>query len=333
MNPKLFIRADGNFQIGLGHLVRCTALAQILKDDFEITFICREIPDASVAELQGGGFGCIKIDKEAEFLGKLTSNTIAVLDGYYFDTDFQRQVKATGAYLVCIDDLHDKEFMADLIINHAPGITPQDYKVQPYTKFALGLEYVLLRPLFLEQTKKKRIIEKIETVMICFGGSDPKSLTESTLEVLIKYPQFKRIIVVTGVSFKSTKSFERIIKKEGRINHYNSLGEKEMLNKMLDAELAVAPSSTILLELFAVGVPAISGYFMENQKESSIFFGNQESALVLGNMNYNYQEKLAEQLNKVFRMDCNKMIRKQKNIMKQTNANLVKIFQNVKILP
>jgi spore coat polysaccharide biosynthesis predicted glycosyltransferase SpsG len=219
--------------------------------------------------------------------------------------------------------------MADLIINHSPVVTPQDYYAQPYTQFALGLEYSLLRPSFLEQIKKKRVIEKIETVMICFGGSDPKNFTENALEVVIKYHQFKKIIVITGVSYKSTKSFELLIKSEVRINYRNILSEQEMLNTMLDAELAVVPSSTILLELFTVGVPAITGYYVENQREASIFFRNQESVLDIGNMNLDYQEKLSKQLNEVFRIDYNKMIRKQKKIMKRTNVSLIKIFQEV----
>ncbi len=58
---------------------------------------------------------------------------IVVLDGYHFGTNYQKQIKLKGAKLVCIDDMHDKEFVADLIINHIPRITPQDYNVQPFT--------------------------------------------------------------------------------------------------------------------------------------------------------------------------------------------------------
>jgi len=36
MLHKIYIRADGGKEIGLGHLVRCFALALMLKDDFEI---------------------------------------------------------------------------------------------------------------------------------------------------------------------------------------------------------------------------------------------------------------------------------------------------------
>lgn len=265
MKPKLFIRTDGNSQIGLGHLVRCTALAHMLKDDFEITFICRLIPNGTVSELKGEAFGCIKIKKEAEFFEQLTSNSIVVLDGYHFDTAYQKQIKSKGAKLVCIDDLHNKEFFADLIINHAPGITTYDYQAQPYTQFALGLDFVLLRPAFLKQAKNQRRIEKIETVLICFGGSDPKNLTQSVLQVVVEFPQFKKIIIVTGGSYYMTNSFKKLIVSENRIEHLHSLNEQQILSAMLESDLAIVPASGILFEVLAVGCIVITGSYINNQ--------------------------------------------------------------------
>lgn len=266
MKPKVYIRADGSQIIGLGHLVRCSALAYMLKEDFEITFYCKEVPDTVIAELDDSGFSCCKIENEDEFLSQLNGNTIAVLDGYAFDTGYQKQVKATGSKLVCIDDLHDKEFFADLIINHAPGITPQDYKTQPYTQFALGFEYALLRPAFLEQAKKQRTIDKIEAVMICYGGSDPKNLTQSTLQVAMKFPQFKKIIVVIGSTYQTTASFNRLIASDSRIDRRHALNEQQMLDTMLEAELVIVPASGILFEVLAAGCIAISGSYIDNQK-------------------------------------------------------------------
>ena len=263
--PKILIRTDGSSQIGLGHLVRCSALALILKHEFEIIFYCREIPDYILSELEVSGFGCRKIENECEFLGQLTDNIVAVLDGYHFDIEYQKKVKATGAKLVCIDDMHDKEFVADMIINHAPGITPQDYRAQPYTQFALGLEYALLRPYFLEQAKKQRTIEKIETVLICFGGSDYKNLIQRTLQVVLEFPQFKTIIVVTGSSYKSTVSFKKLITSDTRIDYRHALNEQQILETMLMSDLAIVPASGILFEVLAVGCIAISGSYIDNQ--------------------------------------------------------------------
>lgn len=266
MKSKVYIRADGNQTIGLGHLVRCSALAYMLKADFEITFICREIPDTFLTELEDCGFSCAKIENEDEFFDQIKDNIFVVLDGYNFDTAYQKRIKAKGAKLVCIDDLHDKEFYADLIINHAPGVRSNDYMAQPYTQFALGPKYALLRPVFLEQAKKERTIEKIETILICFGGSDYKNFTEIVLKLVANIDNLKKIIVVTGSEYSFLDSLNRIVNKDKRIMHYNSVDEKKMLSLMLDSDLAIVPASGILFEVLASGCYVISGYYVDNQK-------------------------------------------------------------------
>lgn len=284
MKPKLYIRADSNSQVGLGHLMRCIALAKMLRDEFSIVFYCNEISEIFISEIKNDDFDLVMIENESEFLEKITLKEIVVLDGYNFDTEYQRKVKAKGCVLVCIDDLHDKDFVADLIINHAPGINASDYKAQPYTKFALGLEYVLLRPPFLEQAKKLRVISRFENVLICFGGSDFKNLTLKVLGSVIKFKEFNKIIVITGPEYSTSAEFLQLVQSDYRIRHLHSLNEKQMLTSMLEAELAIVPASGILFEVLAAGCFAISGYYVENQK--SIYTGFQKANIILGANNF-----------------------------------------------
>jgi UDP-2,4-diacetamido-2,4,6-trideoxy-beta-L-altropyranose hydrolase len=283
MKPKVLIRADGSHQIGLGHLTRCTALAHMLKDKFAVTFYCRLVPDQVVMEQAAIGLKCISIADDNEFLTKTGSNCIVVLDGYHYNIEYQKQIRSKGARLVCIDDLHDQEFAADLIINHAPGIGPYDYKAQPYTQFALGLDYTLLRPAFLEQAKRKRVIRNVGTVLICFGGTDHKNLTQSTLNMVLELPQFKKIIVVTGPTYQITDSFRQLVVCDDRIDHRQALNEQQMLDTMLESDLAIVPASGILFEVLAAGCVAISGIYIDNQKFVYENFRNSGQIIDSGN--------------------------------------------------
>ncbi|MDD5571194.1 MAG: UDP-2,4-diacetamido-2,4,6-trideoxy-beta-L-altropyranose hydrolase [Bacteroidales bacterium] len=265
MRHKVFIRTDAGNQIGLGHLIRCMALAYMLKEEFDITFVCKEIPTQIEKEIKQNLRGLIKIDNEESFFNIISSNDIVVLDGYNFDTDYQKQIKNKGCKLVCIDDLHDKEFVADLIINHAPGVKQQDYKAQPYTQFALGHEYALLRPAFLEQAKKERKIGKTETVLICFGGSDNKNLTESTLKVVSGFQNFKKIIVITGHAYNHLNTLMSLINGDQRIVHHHGADEKQMLALMLETDLAIVPASGTLFEVLTTQTYVISGCYVDNQ--------------------------------------------------------------------
>lgn len=295
MNNTVIFRVDGNPELGLGHLMRCISLANMLKERFEIKFVSRLIPDELKDEFVNYDFRLQIINTEGKFFNLLKQDYIVVLDGYDFDSIYQKQVKTLGCKLVCIDDIYDKEFYADLIINHAPGVLSAHYKAQPYTHFALGPDYALLRPSFLEEAKKERKIEKIEKVFICFGGSDYQNFTESTLKVVVDFSQFKQIIVVTGSGYIHLNSLSSLIKSDQRIIHYHAADENLMLRIMQEANLAIVPASGILFEVLSTGMIAISGYHLENQKSIYLGFRNLSAIHDAGTFNH-----LVKNLNDIF---------------------------------
>ncbi len=263
---KIYFRADGSTTIGLGHLIRSLALAQMLSDHFTIIFCCAAIPASIKGKIRKLHFEFIAIENDAAFTALLFKGDVAVLDGYHFPEKLHADIKQKGCKLVCIDDLHEQVFLADLIINHAPGIYPSDYKALPETQFALGLDYVLLRPPFLQAARlnKKRAVA--ENIFVCFGGSDVKNFTATVITVLKEFRQFKKIYVVTGASYLFLDSLIPLIKEDKRIKHYKDIDEYEMSRLITDSSLAVVPCSSILLEVLACGVAAVSSMYADNQQ-------------------------------------------------------------------
>lgn len=267
MSNKVLIRVDGSSQIGLGHVVRCVALAQMLKEEFQIHFISKEIPESIIEDIISNGFDFTQIETEDAFFENLTGKEIVVLDNYFFDTAYQLKIKEiSNCQLVCIDDLHDKDFYADLIINHAPGVKPEDYNAQSYTQFALGLDYALLRPAFLTGAKQLREIAKIETVFVCFGGSDIKNITSRCLSALVEINKFNKIIVVLGTSFQNPEEVINILDGRDHIELYQGVDEKKMYELLKISDLAIVPASGVLLEAISAGCAVVSGSYVENQK-------------------------------------------------------------------
>ncbi|MGF7079856.1 UDP-2,4-diacetamido-2,4,6-trideoxy-beta-L-altropyranose hydrolase [Mucilaginibacter sp. UYCu711] len=262
MKDKVYIRVDASPKIGLGHLVRCLALADMLKDKFNICFVCLSIPDEVISTFHAS-FALKVIENESDFFSMISKDDIVVIDAYHFKSDYQLTIKAKARSLVVIDDLHDKEIFADLVINHAPGIKIKDYRYQGYTKFALGPDYALLRPEFLNSALKKRVILKINTVFICFGGSDINNLTYTTLLEVIRYQQFKKIIVVVGSSYLYHTSLASIT--DFRVHFYNGVSAQRMVEIMHEAELAIVPASGILFECLSAKNIIITGKYIDNQ--------------------------------------------------------------------
>ncbi len=266
MGRTVLIRTDGSSKIGLGHLVRCLALADMLKDEYIITFNSIEIPEEFLKIIANKGFYSRKLGSENEFLDLLSGNEIVILDHYELDSDYQKEVKKKGSKLVCIDDLHEMEFFADLVINHLPGAKPEDYKAQNYTHFALGIDYALLRPSFLKNKTKREKISKLDSVFICFGGSDIKNLTREVLLTVSEKKQFKTIHIVVGPAYNKYENLEEIINSDERIKLHRNLGEVEMIKLMNKCDLAIVPASGILYEVISTGMPVITGSYVSNQK-------------------------------------------------------------------
>lgn len=292
MNQKVFIRADGSSDVGLGHIVRCISLAHMLKNEFSIHFFSLKIPDSLKNEIIQNGWEITVIEKESDFVNDLTGNEIVVLDGYQFDTDYQRQIKSKECKLVCIDDFHDQHFYADLVINHAPGVAKDDYKGEPYTKYLLGPDYALLRLEFLETKsyENKKISTDVNKIFVCFGGSDSKNLTAKVLSWLPS--ENYSVTLVLGNAYPHRDELNTVIedRKDLEIVVKKSLSAKEMSNELEQADLAVVPASGILFEVISTGLPVISGYYTENQQ--NVYSGFKANNVFYDAKSFNEQDFL-----------------------------------------
>ncbi|PKQ70846.1 UDP-2,4-diacetamido-2,4,6-trideoxy-beta-L-altropyranose hydrolase [Raineya orbicola] len=271
---KIYFRADGNTKIGLGHITRSLALADMLKEYFDIWVMIQQPSREVIKQIHEVTPNIIELSpsenylEEARFIAEkyLTGEEIVVLDGYNFQTDYQRIIKSKGVKLVCIDDLHAWHFVADVVINHAGGVKESDYSCEPYTKLCLGLEYALLRKPFLEAAKQERKIEKIENVFICFGGSDPHNFTEKALNACIEAQVFREIHVVVGSAYTHFASLKDLTIQEKNVFLYQNLNAQDLCNVMQKCQVGIVSASSIAYECLAVGMYLIVGYYAENQK-------------------------------------------------------------------
>lgn len=329
MKDKVYIRADGGPEIGLGHLVRCMALAQMLKSEFSIHFFTKEIPPNLSNDIISQGFLLNRISSENDFFSFLTGKEIVVLDHYDFSVNYQKQIKSKGSKLVCIDDLHDKEFVADLIINHSPGINMRDYKAQPYTSFALGPRYALLRPVFLEAAKNKKVTRQIKTVMICFGGSDYKNMTKKVLEVVKEIKNFQKITVVLGAANPHLCTFDDLQLNDNRIEIFSALNEEQMCTLMMSTDLAIVPSSGILFEVVAAGCIPLTCYYADNQRKLFRFIEKNSGIPTFNGFGY-IRDELTSSINKVINnLNAYNFIPMREEIEKSpyNNRNIFKILK------
>lgn len=271
MTKKVIFRADGNSTTGLGHLYRLFSLVEIIKDTLDFVFLTHETSTDSVIPKSYGKTiipATIKIDDEPQWLRNNfpPEEYIIVADGYQFKAPYQKELKNKGYSLVYIDDLSKEHMFADLVINHSPYLKEDHYKKEAYTKLALGTQYALLRPLFLNQAKQNRSIKTIDEVFVCFGGADPFNLSVKAVQALIQISSIKKTHVVLGGAYKHQEIFTLKKTHSNKIKTYNNLSEEQLLCVMRLCDFAIAPASTILFELCCVKMPILSGFYVDNQE-------------------------------------------------------------------
>lgn len=263
---KVFFRADAGAGIGYGHFIRTLALADMLKDDFDCTFFTSEPTPYQISELKSvcRHIALEEKNKFTAFLDYLTGDEIVVLDNYFYTTDYQDSIKEKGCKLVCIDDMHDRHYVADLIVNQGICWTREDYSCEPYTRFAFGLRYALLRKPFFEACKARKskgaMADKLN-VVVAFGGSDFLDLTQKTIAGILDEPTVETVTAIVGDRYSSDRMID-----SPRVVYRKNLSAKEVADVFLNTDLAIMPASTMMNEAMACGSRIIGGYYVRNQE-------------------------------------------------------------------
>jgi len=257
MKPKIYLRADGNSEIGLGHVIRSLALAEMLNEDFDCIFATRFLTDYIHSEARKICNNIIKLPETDNhfdaFLSILTGNEIVVLDNYFFTTQYQQKIKDRGCKLVCIDDMHNKHFVADVVINHAGEISAGAYSVESYTQLCLGVQYVLLRKDFLEAAYLRNKSTHNNNLLICLGGADPHSHILQILHQLQEKHFCFNIHLVLGNAFMYREALDTFLKNTTLgVQNYYDLSPKEMVSLMQHCSQAICTPSTTSMEYLTV---------------------------------------------------------------------------------
>lgn len=216
-------------------------------------------------EIFENGFELTRIVNESDFKNQLERNQLVVIDGYNFDTEYMKSIKNNGPKLAVIDDFCDKNYFADIIINASPAAEKSKYIALPHTRFALGLDYALLRKRFIYLSTKPRKINKINTVLVCFGGADKQNLTLKVITELKKLNGLSKIIAVVGSVNSFYDHIMHLSCTDNRIVVKQNFNEEQMTSVLLEADVTVTSASGIALEAICCGCIPVIGITAKNQ--------------------------------------------------------------------
>ena len=277
---KILLRADGNSIVGLGHVYRLLALAEMLKDDFKCSFAISQPSDFIKNEIRKLEINLIELDyfeyklpdrklPSDEIIFDLESilegDEIVILDGYWFGINYQNKIKNKGSKLVCIDDFCNENTRADAIINHAPNIDKSNFSEEFKSKFYSGLDYSIIRkPFFQNFTTPKQTTPK---AYISLGGSDYFGYSFELAKLLVATNYFDEINVLCNNNFdeKLLQSIRNLNSQNIKVHLHFSLSASQIVDLLDECTHAFVSASTVLFEAYARGLVCFTGYYTQNQ--------------------------------------------------------------------
>lgn len=304
---SIIIRVDGNSKIGLGHIYRMIAFAGIILERYKVIFAINSPSEQVTNLLNLNKLEFVDVNTNGGFdfftqVKKSVNPFCVVLDGYHFDSNYQKRLKELGYKVISIDGVYSTHFYSDAVINYNLHADADKYIKQEYTKLFLGPDYCFLRGSFLEAAERKSYIDYVaENLTIMFGGSDQYNLTLKTLELLHKGQQisnFNHINLICGNSFEHIDILQSFIEcyPNLRIKLFKNLDDNELIKVFSRSKVAIVPGGYSLYEIFSIGVPVITGYYVDNQMLNAESVENKMLGVSVGNFKEMTSELLSEKI-------------------------------------
>ncbi|MCA0971583.1 UDP-2,4-diacetamido-2,4,6-trideoxy-beta-L-altropyranose hydrolase [Halobacillus litoralis] len=297
LQEKIVIRVDGNSKVGIGHVMRCLAIAEHWKLYYsaEVVFLTKELPVYILDLLEEKGFYAhiLSLDKVgSETDGELTREFMEatnsdwlIVDGYEFKSFFYSTFVKVKFKIMIVDDLGISNFyIADLLVNKSLNYKNIDYRgrTTENTKLLLGPDYTPLRQEFI-QSKAYRVNPHARKILITFGGSDPVDATSIILNALTLM-NLSNLSVKVLVGPSNLKSFS-LDEFSRAFNDVEIVyGSSEISEMYIWADLIITAGGTSLTEICYFGVPSISYNIVDNQKSAIIIDKVYGATNFLGNI-------------------------------------------------
>jgi len=291
---KILFRTDAGTAMGLGHVMRCMALAEAaLAAGHTAVFVMAPGASAMEERLKAGHYGVSALvtkpgssDDAAECIkiAKAEAADFIVVDGYHFSGAYQTSIRKGKIPLLFIDDYgHGSPYAADLILNqnsYAPQHAEWYESRTPSSWLLLGCTYTMLRKEFRETERKEKPIPDLgSSVLVTLGGGDPQNATLKILQALQSIREIPlRISVVIGSANPHRAQIE-----SARGNARILVDTREMPELMAQADLVIAGGGTTSYELAYLGAPSLLCVLAENQRLVAENLRKRKVAHLLGN--------------------------------------------------
>lgn len=266
---SLFVRVDATQHTGLGHFMRCLALAEAWHDsNGAVTFVgtyekqpTERLEDEQISFSPIAAEAGAKADLE-KTLAAIPQGSAIVLDGYAFGVEYQQMLATHGTLLVIDDYAHQSAYAGSLLLNQNPNAADIEYHQAPPLRL-LGPQYLLLSRSFAGTSVRSVSGEPATRLLVTMGGADLHNVGASICNALCAASTKSQIRLLIGPLNSDCESIIRNLDHPQRVDI--CIAPTDMATTLAWADLAISAAGTTALQLARLGVPAVLTALAENQ--------------------------------------------------------------------
>jgi len=271
--------------------MRCLALAQAWQDrGGSATLLTAALPAPLETRVRAEQLDVVSVEgdandpSEAIRVARDGGMQWVVVDGYDFDSAYQRRIKDAGLPLLWIDDeAHAAPYSADVVLNQNPHAAESMYADRAAgTRLLLGPRYVLLRREFRRwRDGRAKATGATPRVLVTMGGGDAENVTLKAVEALRRLTNAEiEAVVVAGNMNPHVTKLEAVL--EGAEGMRLERNVTQMPELMSWADVAIAAGGSTSWELAYFGVPMLLLPIAENQRPVAERLHEEQVAIHLG---------------------------------------------------
>ena len=323
-----------SYSTGLGHVVRCLALAHMLRPHFRCHFGVSDGGTKALDIIRAQGFEGRAASDWKDF-ERAVSDDLVVLDGYSFGERSQAYWMEHAKVLVCIADSAEQRFCAHAVINHSEHAREESYRGREDTEFYLGADYALLRPEFVQLARQSaQAPDRIHRVLVSMGGADPHNQSLRLVRRLFELHAKLSIELVLGPLNKDRAEISRWLSlhSQYKLEILSSLSAAEMAAAFQRNDLLIVTASGLAWEACAAGKPLVTCVTADNQLPIGEVLGRRKLAVNLGWLEKLTDDDLESRLRAVFSelRSFSGMVRRQDQLIDgRSPERLIRLFKHL----
>lgn len=282
LDARFVFRVDASPAIGVGHVMRCVAIAESVADlGFETVFVGTTSQIGWVEDQIDSVSGVTRATSELDFTIS-EGRDVLIIDSYEIEPESKFINDTRWLAKAAIVDSSTPDYIVDIYIHPGPNFGWKLPEAAADAKVLIGTQYVPIRKSISELKRQQFKSGNQRVITIVAGGTDPTNFIEEFVPLLES-----TTIDFDGRIFTSNK---KLIMKDSRFSQH--LPDSNLEASFLESDIVFTTGGTTAWEVASLGIPMGIAQAVENQYQNYKYFSENNLAIGIGSYS-----KLAQEWN------------------------------------